>query len=133
MPEEKFDDLIGVKCHRRMRAALKRIASARGLDDTDLLRAAGMAIVEFARLYGDAAAVELAVNLGKDFSGADSGLAVADATIPYPQGNSPQEALAQAKLAFQAPLLPEPPSPQESPPSAGAKHAKKSPRKSGPK
>lgn len=116
MPEEKFNDLIGVKCHQRMRAALKRIAAARGLDDTDLLRAAGLAIVEFAVLYGDAAAAELAVNLGQKFVTVNEVLHVAEKAAEMKEKSPPA-------------MLPSLP---ESPPPEAGKRGKKSPRKRGP-
>jgi hypothetical protein len=132
MPEEKYDDLIGVKCHKPMRAALKRIAGARGLDDTDLLRAAGLAIVDFAALYGDAPAVELAMNLGRDFTPEEL-QRVAEGATPYSSHSAELEAVQTAKKSFQAPPVQAPPSPQGLPPSAAEKHGKKSRRKFGPK
>ncbi len=54
MPEEKYDDLIGVKCHKRYRDALKRVAAAVGVEsEAELLRSAGRAILEYAAQFGE--------------------------------------------------------------------------------
>jgi hypothetical protein len=129
MPEEKFDDQIGVKCHARFKDALDRIAQANNLEKgASLLRIAGQAIIEYATAHGDTA-VPLDMAIAQAPKTVDLAMV---AEGPGQEYNSVRDVVAEAKAALQ----PQAPTPAplclpKSPLSAAGSRGKKSRRKRG--